>query len=86
MAFDGQNIWLADYHTDLLYCIDPETGNTVKNIPAPAYWPEGLAWDGEALWNADVNIGILEKLLFLVELFPDLQCLWELHKARLNSN
>ncbi|MBN2173789.1 MAG: hypothetical protein JW731_06645 [Bacteroidales bacterium] len=58
LTFDGKNIWLADYQTDLLYCIDPQTGKVVRSIPAPAYWPEGLAWDGEFLWNADVKGGI----------------------------
>jgi len=58
MTFDGTHLWLADYQTDLLYCIDPSSGKVVRTIPAPAYWPEGLAWDGEALWNADVKGGI----------------------------
>lgn len=58
LTFDGTNLWLADYHSDLLYCIDSSTGNVNYSIPAPAYWPEGLAWDGEALWNADVKGGI----------------------------
>ncbi|MCF8368819.1 MAG: hypothetical protein K9G76_07225 [Bacteroidales bacterium] len=58
LTFDGQNLWLADYQTDLLYCVDPATGKVILTIQAPAYWPEGLAWDGEALWNADVKGGI----------------------------
>lgn len=58
LTFDGENLWLADYQTDLLYCLDPSSGDVVRTIPAPAYWPEGLAWDGEALWNADVKGGI----------------------------
>ncbi|MEZ5083654.1 MAG: transglutaminase domain-containing protein [Bacteroidales bacterium] len=58
LTFDGTNLWLADYQTDLLYCIDPENGEVIRTIPAPAYWPEGLTWDGEALWNADVKGGI----------------------------
>ncbi len=58
LTFDGENLWLADYKTDLLYCIDPATGNVIKSISSPAYWPEGIAWDGEALWNADVKGGI----------------------------
>jgi sugar lactone lactonase YvrE len=58
LTYDGENIWLADYQTDLLYCLNPETGELIRSIPAPAYWPEGLAWDGEALWNADVKGGI----------------------------
>ncbi len=58
LTFDGENLWLADYKTDLLYCIDPNTGKLIRSISSPAYWPEGLAWDGEALWNADVKGGI----------------------------
>lgn len=58
LTFDGTHLWLADYQTDLLYCVDPVSGKVMRSIPAPAYWPEGLAWDGEALWNADVKGGI----------------------------
>jgi transglutaminase-like putative cysteine protease/sugar lactone lactonase YvrE len=58
LTFDGKNLWLADYHTDLLYCIDPQSGKVIRTIPSPAYWPEGLAWDGKYLWNADVKGGI----------------------------
>jgi sugar lactone lactonase YvrE len=58
LTFDGKNIWLADYKTDKLYCIDTETGKIIRSIPAPAYYPEGLTWDGEALWNADIKGGI----------------------------
>ena len=43
LTFDGENIWLADYQTDLLYCLNPESGKLIRSIPAPAYWPEGLA-------------------------------------------
>jgi transglutaminase-like putative cysteine protease/outer membrane protein assembly factor BamB len=58
LTFDGNNLWMADYQTDLLYCIDPQNGKVLRTIPAPAYWPEGLAWDGEFLWCTDVKGGI----------------------------
>ncbi|MCB2220384.1 MAG: transglutaminase [Bacteroidetes bacterium] len=58
LTYDGTHLWLADYQTDLLYCIDPATGDVIRSIPAPAYWPEGLAWDGAFLWNADVKGGL----------------------------
>ena len=58
LTFDGENLWLADYKTDKLYCINPQDGKLIRSIPSPAYWPEGLAWDGEALWNADIKGGI----------------------------
>ena len=58
LTFDGKNIWLADYQSDKIYCINPTTGKVIRSIPSPAYWPEGLAFDGEALWNADIKGGI----------------------------
>ncbi len=57
LAFDGENIWLADRKTDLLYALDPQLGTVVRTIPSPAYWPTGLAWDGHYLWSADVKGG-----------------------------
>ena len=35
-----------------------KNGQVVRSIPAPAYWPMGLTWDGEAIWNIDVKGGI----------------------------
>lgn len=28
-------------------------GDVVQQFPSPGTWPEGLAWDGRYLWNAD---------------------------------
>jgi len=58
LTFDGENLWVADYQTDKLYCINPDDGKVIRTIPSPAYWPEGLAWDGKYIWNADVKGGI----------------------------
>jgi len=38
LTFDGENIWMADYLTDLIYCLNPKTGELIRSIPAPAYW------------------------------------------------
>jgi len=32
LTFDGKNLWIADYKTDLLYCIDPDNGEVIKSI------------------------------------------------------
>lgn len=58
LAFDGKYLWLPDYKSDRIYCLDPADGKIISDIPSPGYWPEGLAWDGEALWNADIKGGI----------------------------
>jgi len=62
LAFDGKNLWLADYKADKLSCID-ENGNIVKEIPSPGFWPMGLAWDGKFLWNVDVK----QKKIFKID-------------------
>ena len=51
LTYDGQYLWLADYQTDMIYCIDPETGKEIKSIPSPGYWPEGLAWGMGSSWQ-----------------------------------
>jgi len=53
MAFDGKNLWIADFKTDSLYAMDPNTGNIVKAMASPSYRAYGLAWDGKYLWIVD---------------------------------
>ena len=53
MTFDGNALWVADYHADSLFLIDVREGKTVRALASPGYWPAGLAWDGRYLWNAD---------------------------------
>ena len=43
LCFDGENLWLADRGTDKIYCLNPETGELIREIESPAYWPMGLA-------------------------------------------
>jgi len=53
LAFDGKNLWLADFKTDSLYALSPKNGRVVEALPAPSYRPYGLAWDGSHLWVVD---------------------------------
>jgi sugar lactone lactonase YvrE len=57
LTFDGENIWVADRKTDLLYCIKPGTGEVIRTLQSPGYWPLALAWDGQSLWNTDLKGG-----------------------------
>jgi len=63
ITFDGHYLWLADYQSDSLYQIDPNTGAIVHKIPSPGFWPMGLAWDGKYLWNVDK----MQKKIFQVD-------------------
>ncbi len=55
MAFDGHNLWIADFKSDSIYALDPTTGNTINAISAPTFRPYGLAWDGSYMWVVDAE-------------------------------
>lgn len=55
LAFDGQNLWLADNYTDKIYKINPVQGKILKIFDCPGHHPEGLTWDGEYLWHIDTG-------------------------------
>ena len=55
LTYDGKNLWVADYKTDKLVCLDQSSGKVVREIPSPGFWPMGLAWDGKYLWNIDLK-------------------------------
>ena len=55
LAWDGRALWHADYVSDRIYQIDPESGLVLRWFASPAAIPKGLAWAGRALWNADAN-------------------------------
>ncbi len=63
LAFDGQNLWLADIYTDKIYKINPESGKVLKIFDSPGHQPEGLAWDGRHLWHIDSG----EKALYKID-------------------
>jgi hypothetical protein len=57
ITFDGKNIWVTDRKTDLLYCLDLNSGAVVRTLQSPGYWPLAMTWDGSALWNSDLKGG-----------------------------
>ncbi len=58
LCFVEDELVLADRKTDKLYFINPETGLVQRSIPSPAYWPMGLAYDGDYIWCVDIKGGI----------------------------
>ena len=44
------------------YAVNPATGVTERALPLDLDTPEGLAWDGKALWVADAQAGIISRL------------------------
>jgi len=53
LAFDGENLWVADRLADTLTALDPATGEVRQTLPSPGFVPRGLAWDGSHLWCVD---------------------------------
>lgn len=66
LAWDGQRLWVADFTTEMLYQLDPQTGAVLKTLEAPGTdeLPIALTWDGSALWVA--TLGELEDKLYRV--------------------
>ncbi len=63
LAWDGEALWLTTWNPPILYRLDPAAGAVLVEqpvkwdggslYPAHAFFPEDLAWDGEALWMTD---------------------------------
>lgn len=51
LAWDGVNLWNADYRDGLLRAIDPRTGAAQRSLYCPGNL-SGLTWDGRALWQS----------------------------------
>lgn len=69
LAWDGDNFWLADEATMMIYRIDPESGDVTFSFET--LWSgssdlRDLAWDGDYLWL--VENGINGKTLYQIDL------------------
>ncbi len=63
LAFDGEYLWSADRKSDLIYCVNPESGSVIDSLKTPGYVPRGLAWDGQRLWCVDAQ----EELIYAID-------------------
>jgi hypothetical protein len=62
-AFDGQNVWVANYGGNSVNEINASTGLLVRSVSGGAYGfaePDGLSFDGTHLWVANANGGVTE--------------------------
>ncbi len=62
LTFDGRTLWNANFISDLIYQIDPETGRVIRSFAAPATYPQGLTFDGRTLWNADSDSDLIYQI------------------------
>lgn len=62
LAFDGTNLWHSNVATDLIYQIDPGTGEILNQFEAPSGQCEGLTFDGWYLWASDTNLDLIYQI------------------------
>jgi len=55
LAFDGEQLWLTDWDTGLLYRVHPESLEVTETRPAGGTKSVGLAFHGGHLWNGDTE-------------------------------
>lgn len=52
LAWDGQNLWIADWSSQSVYKHKPDAGLSIQSVSQLAdNHATGLAWDGERLWS-----------------------------------
>lgn len=85
LAFDGTYLWHTNVSTDLIYKINPETGETLASFETPSGQCEGLTFDGHYLWASDTNLDLLYQID--IEFQPSNPCgEWELGDSNLDGN
>jgi len=62
ITYDGQYLWMVDFSENLIYKVNPATGDVVHTINTPGIGSIGLTWDGNHLWTDDIET---EKLYCL---------------------
>lgn len=50
MTWDGKNLWLTSWFSQLVYKIDIDTYKVVGSFKSPAAESTGIAWDGKSFW------------------------------------
>jgi hypothetical protein len=62
VTFDGEFIWTCSEFADVLFRVDPTSGEILGRLNAPGSRPAGLAWDGEALWCVDRDLDAIFRI------------------------
>jgi M6 family metalloprotease-like protein len=62
LAFADPFLWNADAVTDMIYEVDPTTGDVVRDFAAPGPNSGDLAWDGVYLWCVDRDLLTIFKV------------------------
>ena len=58
ITWDGEHLWVSDRASQTLYALNPDNGEIQNSLDAPAWWPQGMTRENNALWNIDIKGGI----------------------------
>lgn len=58
LAWDGEDLWNADFRAGRIYRLEPQTGRLVDSLLCPGV-VSGLTWDGTSLWVSIMDEGWL---------------------------
>jgi hypothetical protein len=53
LAWDGKNLWMADWNAGWIYKLRPSDGSVRDSLKAPGFRPQGLAWADGYLYVSD---------------------------------
>lgn len=62
IAWDGENLWLVDDSTNIIYKLDPFDGSVIKSFRSDAEKAKALAWGDSHLWILDNKTKMIYKL------------------------
>jgi len=57
VAWAGEFLWVCSPPQNRIIKLDPGSGKLIASFAGPGSRPVRLAWDGEALWVADIGTG-----------------------------
>ena len=56
LGFDGTKLWIAGYYDDMIYAINPSSGDKLREFAAPGSgYCTGIAFGGGKLWVSDYS-------------------------------
>ncbi|MCK4545904.1 MAG: transglutaminase [Candidatus Eisenbacteria sp.] len=62
LAWDGRNLWVADWDAGWIYKVRSSDGSVRDSLKAPGFRPQGLAWAGEYLYVSDDLAGRIYEI------------------------
>jgi len=62
IATNGTYLWTSDAKHREIVQVDPDDGSVLATFPSPGPCPGSLTWDGQSLWNLDLEEDVIYQL------------------------